>query len=423
MNVCSPEFVLGLLLLAAVLFWLPAGRWRRGVLAACNFSFIAVLIPNATSWIVLAVFLLSGYLIVLLIRRAGVTGGARTIALTAYFALLLAAFIILKQYDFVDFLIRPGTVSRWVSIVGLSYMLFRQIHFVVDSVQEQIPDPSLWTYLNYQLDLFTLYAGPIERYQDFIKSWGSTRPVLKDAHAQRMAYGRVLVGVLKVGLIGAGCLDLANRSTVNQPHADNVRDLLKFGTLFYLYPAYIYFNFSGYCDIVIGGASLVGIKLSENFNRPFFARNAIDFWNRWHMTLTRWIRDYIFTPLYKNGVERWPRHAQGLSYFSLFFALFLAGIWHGSSWNFVVFGALHGCGVAVTKMWEEAIIRRKGRPGLRRYLASRRIRWTATAVTFNFVCFTMLFFPPDLRGRTAFLRRFIFERTAVTTGSANGLAR
>jgi D-alanyl-lipoteichoic acid acyltransferase DltB (MBOAT superfamily) len=423
MSVCSLGFFLGVLALAAVLFWLPAGSWRRGLLAACNAGFLALLIPNIASWVVLAAFLLSGWLVAVRVRSRAMSDRARTTVLTAYFVALLAVFLVLKQYSFLDWLIRPGAISARVSVVGLSYILFRQIHFIVDSAQEQITDHSLWTYLNYQLNLFTLYAGPIERHQDFLNSWASTRPILPDAHARRLAYARVLVGVVKVGFIGAVCLDYANRATVKQPHIDNVRDILKFATLFYLYPAYVYFNFAGYCDIVIGGASLAGIGLSENFNRPFLARNMLDYWNRWHMTLTRWIRDYIFTPLYKAGVERWPRHGRGLSYFSLFIALFLAGVWHGSSWNFVVFGALHGCGVAVTKMWEEAIIKRRGRPGLKRYLASRPIRWVATVVTVNFVCVTMLFFPPGLRDRATFLRRFVFERTTLPAGTTSEVAR
>lgn len=224
-----------------------------------------------------------------------------------------------------------------------------------------------------------------------------------------MAYGRVLIGMLKVALVGAFFMHVSDRFSQTQLHANKPTDVLKFAAIFYCYPAYIYFNFAGYCDIVIAGAALCGMVLPENFNHPWLARNPIDFWTRWHMTLTHLIRDYLFTPLYKNIVQRRPALARQASYGCYFVAPFLAGVWHGSSWNFVVFGLLHGMGVSVAKMWEESIIRRRKRAGLREYLKSPKIRVAAVVATFHFICFTFLFFPPDLRWKINFLRRFIWD--------------
>jgi len=169
-----------------------------------------------------------------------------------------------------------------------------------------------------------------------------------------------------------------------------------FIVMFYAFPAYLYFNFSGYCDIVIGGARLIGLKMPENFDRPYIARNMLDYWNRFHRTLSHWIRDYIFMPLYKYTVTRHPTKAEPWSIVFLFVALFLAGVWHGSTLNWVVFGALNGLGVAVVKLWEYILVQWRGRAGLREYLQSRWIRVLAIAVNFNFACLTIMFFPGDM---------------------------
>ena len=105
----------------------------------------------------------------------------------------------------------------------------------------------------------------------------------------------------------------------------------------YFFPLYLYLNFSGYCDIVIAGASLLGMKLPENFDHPYLARNVIDFWTRFHRTLGFWIRDYLFLPLYKSVAERWPKQAESYAFLCYFVAFFFAGIWHGPTGNFVIY--------------------------------------------------------------------------------------
>ena len=162
---------------------------------------------------------------------------------------------------------------------------------------------------------------------------------------------------------------------------------------------------------MIASASLVGIRLPENFNHPYLARNPIDFWTRWHMSLTNWIRDYVFTPTYKKGVENNIMSPQRWSYVCFFIALFLAGVWHGSTWNFVIFGFLHGCGVSVAKMWEQHIIRKRGRAGMKSYMKSLPVHAISVIGTFNFVCFTLLFFPTNLAERAHFLWHFAIGRS------------
>jgi D-alanyl-lipoteichoic acid acyltransferase DltB (MBOAT superfamily) len=330
---------------------------------------------------VLIAFVLSGY------------GAARVLArrpsgtlLALYIVALTAAFIVLKRYAFLKLIGGDSLLAMGVDLVGLSFIFFRQIHYVVDAKEGEIPQIDLWGYLVYQLNPFTLFAGPIHRYQPFHEDWGALTPRFADAHELRMALLRILVGVIKVTIIAEIALHYATPPPFHGRGAYVMQ--------FYLYPLYVYFNFAGYCDIVIAGASLVGIRLPENFDKPYLSRNMIDYWNRWHRSLSFWIRDYIFTPLYMAIARVKPAAAPNLAYLCYFVALFLAGVWHGATWNFVVFGLLNGIGVSAAKVWENIIIARSGRKGLRAYLASAPVLWAARFGTLHFVCLTMVFLRP-----------------------------
>lgn len=407
MSVTSLEFVTGLCVLAAVWPLLPGPGARRLLLAGCNAVFVATLVPDVVSLFAMAGFLLSGYGVSLWVR----TRPTATRLVGWYFAILVATFLYLQRYAFLNLVLPTDIVRHSISVVGLSYMLFRQIHFVVDSLQGQIPHVTVWAYLNYQLNLFGLLAGPIQRFQDFVGFW--TNPAstgFSGRHELLVTYARIFLGVIK--LAGLSVLfhfayeQFSERLV--QVHSVGFRPgwlwvMFHFGVTFYAYPAHVYCNFSGYCDIVIGGARLIGLRMPENFDRPYLARNMIDYWNRWHKSLSFWIRDYIFTPLYKAIAYRWPRQASALAFLCYFVALLLAGVWHGSTWNWVVFGVLNGIGVSAAKLWENHLIKRGGRAGLNRYLRSPAIRRCAVFCNINFACVTILFFPADLEHSLAII--------------------
>jgi D-alanyl-lipoteichoic acid acyltransferase DltB (MBOAT superfamily) len=290
--------------------------------------------------------------------------------------------------------------------VGLSFIFFRQIHFVVDVRQGEIRDVDLWAYLVYQLNPFTLLAGPIQRFQRFYEDWGSLAPLPKDGHEVRMAIFRILVGVIKVSAIADIAFWIAYHPPASMP-------ALQYPILLYFFAAYVYFNFAGYCDIVIAGASLVGLRVPENFDKPYLARNMIDFWTRWHRTLSFWIRDYIFTPLYMTIARSQPALAPKVAFLCYFVALFLAGVWHGASWNFVIFGLLNGLGVSAAKLWENIIIARFGRQALKTYLANQPIKWAARIATLHFVCLTMVFLRPGSAGTLGDLLGPLLARLGV----------
>jgi D-alanyl-lipoteichoic acid acyltransferase DltB (MBOAT superfamily) len=158
----------------------------------------------------------------------------------------------------------------------------------------------------------------------------------------------------------------------------------------YGYAVQIYADFSGYTDIAIGVALLLGFRFPENFNAPYTARSLQDFWRRWHMTLSRWLRDYLYIPLGGSwGTER-------ETYRNIVITMVLGGLWHGAAWTFVLWGALHGVGQAV------GYARRNRRVGAHRATIPeehRRRQWLAT---FHLVCLGWVFFRADSVG-TAFL--------------------
>jgi D-alanyl-lipoteichoic acid acyltransferase DltB (MBOAT superfamily) len=397
MSICSIEWVASLLVLSAFFFSLPNRFQRQIVLAFCNVVFLTTQMPDWAAWVTLAVFVLSGYGVARIVMAH-----PRRIILVGYLVLLIAAFLVLKRYVFIKVLLPEALFRRAVATVGLSYMLFRQIQVVVDAFQGQVQELTLWNYVNYQINLFGFVAGPIQRYQEFCRSWVDLGPILTDAESILHAYLRIFLGVLKITLVAGLCLSLFEScslvlgdaaTTQRESHGKRILQLLE---LFYSYPLYIYFNFSGYCDMVIAGAALVGLRMPENFIRPYLSRNMIEFWTRWHRTLGLWIRDYVFTPMYKAIASRWPARAASCAFLCYFVAFFLAGVWHGSTWNCVVYGFLNGLGLAVTKLWENHLIKKHGRPWFRSYLQNPAIRVAAIVTTLNFVCLTIFFFASDL---------------------------
>jgi alginate O-acetyltransferase complex protein AlgI len=409
MSVISFQFVLSALAMAGIFFHLPGTVARRFALCVCNGIFLCWVLPNGASWLAMGTFVLSGYVMARLLRAKP---SARILGV--YLALLVAAFMVLKKYVMLEPLLPAAVWTYPIVVTGLSYVLFRQIHFLVDVLQQQIEHFTFWSYLNYQANLFGFLSGPIQRYQEFEATWKNWTPLLNTQAEVLLAFFRLFVGICKVGL-SAWIFDLFDREriyftrAVAPIHFGPVHVLAKFLILFYSYPIYLYLNFSGYCDVVIAAAILIGIRMPENFDRPYLSRNIIDFWTRFHRTLGFWIRDYLFTPLYKAAATRWNERAAALVYPCYFVAFLLAGIWHGSTTNFVVFGVLHGCGASGAKLWESAVVRRTGRKGLKQYLASRPVRIIAIVLTLNFVCLTMLFFPHDL-GTTRTILSTFFRR-------------
>jgi alginate O-acetyltransferase complex protein AlgI len=395
-SVSSLEYLVALCLFTALFFRLSGRRARQFAFAIAGVGFFASHVVDPRSMLTIVVFLLSGYGCAQLLLRCPAHR-----LLACYLVLLVSSFAYVKQYVFLAPFISQRLIDIHLDLVGLSYMLFRQIHFLVDVLQGQIEQPSLWCYLNYQLNPFTLLAGPIERYQDFEDYWANPAPLFAERHDLLKVYVRILLGIIKIVVVAEafrGGYDrfLTELDAPGTLSPSGWNAVAKLALMLYCFLFYLYMNFSGYCDVVIAAASLLGLRLPENFNYPFVARNILDYWSRWHITLGLWIRDYLFTPFYKAAVERFPAHGKAMAVLGYFLAFSLAGVWHGSTWNFLAYGLLHGAGASAAKFWENLIIARKGRPGLRNYLKSRTIRALAVFCTFHYACFSLLVFTLDL---------------------------
>jgi D-alanyl-lipoteichoic acid acyltransferase DltB (MBOAT superfamily) len=387
MSVCSLGF-LALCVAVVIVFHLASGRLlRQIILAAANATFLISQVPNLRSWGFFAVVLVATYL-----ALAAVRAFRRGIIVAAAIGLVLVSFLYIKRYEY--FATWVPVPMEWdlvlypVELVGQSYMFFKLIHMFVDEWQGQLAPFNLWSYLNYQLSFFALTAGPIQRYNDFLRSWNEMDLRPRESREALLLWTRILAGMIKISVLGAWALTEFKRAAV-PPGPRNLSEVL---VCFYVYPAYLYFNFSGYTDMMLGAGGLLGFKLPENFNRPYLARNVLDFWDRWHISVSHWIRDYVFMTSYKVAASQFPRAARYWSYALLFLALFLAGVWHGTTEGFVWFGALNGLGAAVTRAYGDSLRAMLGGAGLKAYLRNRAIQWIAVIVTLHYVGFCFLFF-------------------------------
>jgi D-alanyl-lipoteichoic acid acyltransferase DltB (MBOAT superfamily) len=398
MNVCSIPYIAFCAVLAVAFHVLPGKTGRRLFLTAANIGFVVPWVPNVASGLVLALFIAATYGAIRLAR-------ARPPRWVGFLVLAVAvgAFVVLKRYAFLEWVMPDDLLNHGIVVVGLSYMLFKFVHVFVDMQQGQIERFGFLSYANYQLAFFTLLAGPIQRYPEFHAYWEDMDVSPREERNTWLCWSRTLTGMVKMGALAPLVWDAFDRSAWHLNEQPAVRTVWWFLVCLYSYPIYLYLNFSGYTDVAIGSAGLLGFRLPENFNRPYLARNINDFWNRWHMTLTHWIRDYLFMTGYKAVAQRRPRWSKVAGYFFLFLALFLAGCWHGSTSGFAVFGMLQGLGAALGQAYGDALKSYLGRPGYHRYQRSRLIECTAIVLTFHYVCFTMLFFSSGVGGALGIL--------------------
>jgi alginate O-acetyltransferase complex protein AlgI len=235
--------------------------------------------------------------------------------------------------------LRPLKVPAILLPLGISFFTFHKISYKVDVYRgETKAQRSPLTLALYILFFPQLIAGPIVRYHD-IADQLAHRPFELPLFVQGIR--RILIGVAKKVIIANGMATLAD-SIFTIPNAN-----LGFGVSWLgiaCFTLQIYFDFSGYSDMAIGLAQLFGFRFLENFDHPYASRSVTEFWRRWHISLSRWFRDYLYIPLGGN------RHGNGRTYFNLVTVFFLCGLWHGASWEFVVWGLFHGAFLIVERV-------------------------------------------------------------------------
>jgi alginate O-acetyltransferase complex protein AlgI len=349
-----------LLLVSSYVFYLSAGPWY------------AVLIGGATvaAWAL-------GLALARSPRRALLTVG------------IVALLAVLGYYKYAAFL--SAQAQALVGMLGLhvrlpsprpelplaiSFFTFELISYLVDVYRGDVAERSLWRFALYVAYYPHLIAGPIVRASELLPSLRE----LPRFDGRQFSEGMnvMLLGYFKKTVLADNLAPAADAVFANPgahpPHA------VWLGVI--AYSGQIYCDFSGYTDIARGASMTLGLPLPDNFDWPYLSTSITEFWRRWHMTLSRWLRDYLYISL---GGNRQGTLAQ---YRNLFLTMLLGGLWHGASWNFVAWGALHGALLALHKLW---MSRTSGIAGLTRLRTS--LPWKALSLVTTFALVTLAWVP------------------------------
>ncbi len=298
---------------------------------------------------------------------------------------------------------------RLVLPFGISFFTFETMSYTIDVYRREIrPAERYLDYLLFVSFFPHLVAGPIVRPSSMLPQLAAL-PRASDA-MKAEGLSLIATGLLKKIVVGDTLgLNLVNRVFENPERYSAVEVLIGV----YAYAIKIYADFSGYSDVAIGSAKLFGYELPHNFDAPYQSTSLQEFWRRWHISLSSWLRDYLYVPLGGNRGSTWK------TYRNLMLTMVLGGLWHGASWNFVIWGALHGGALALGRAWSGL----HGRGG--KAPKTRSPLWHALALvlTFHFVCFAWIFFrAPTFAHATLVLGRIATLTTSTPNLSARVLA-
>ena len=244
--------------------------------------------------------------------------------------------------------VQPVVVPRVLLPIGISFFTFHAISYVIDVYRRDATAQKSPVHAALYLLLFPqLIAGPIIRYRDIADQLASRRVTIDDF---AIGVHRFVIGLAKKVLI-ANIVAAPADQIFGMPAAQLSPAHAWLGIVCYTFQ--IYFDFSGYSDMAIGLGRVFGFRFPENFRWPYIAASVQDFWRRWHLSLSTWFRDYLYSPLGGNRVSR------GRQYRNLVTVFFLCGLWHGASWNFVIWGLWHGMFLVIERIVHQSTIRNK----------------------------------------------------------------
>jgi alginate O-acetyltransferase complex protein AlgI len=342
------------------------------------------------------------YLIGLLLMTQRLRALPRRAVLAAGVSCDLLVLGIFKYAGFVaanlDALFSTGFTVNLLLPVGISFYTFTQIAFLVDAYRGKVAHYTWPHYALFVTYFPHLIAGPILHHQDMIPQFEAASSKRPNPHL--ILCGLIIfgVGLFKKTALADGIQPLV--SLAFGPVTPSF-DQAWIGALAYTFQ--LYFDFSGYSDMAIGISLMFGIFLPLNFNSPYKARNIIDFWRRWHMTLSQFLRDYLYIPL--GGNRRGPT----LRYVNLMVTMGLGGLWHGAAWTFVIWGALHGIYLCINHAWVNH------GPGIAPRF--KRVADTAAfALTFLAVVVAWVFFRADSVTSALFVLSKMADPTQIALG-------
>ena len=283
---------------------------------------------------------------------------------------------LLGYFKYTDFFIENFNLATSSNIellnlalpLAISFFTFQQVSYLVDSYRQETKE---YDFLNYALFVTffpQLIAGPIVHHKEMMPQFANSRNMVKNYKNIALGLFIFSIGLFKKVVIAdifaiwaTDGFDTATTLNIFEAWATSLS-----------YTFQLYFDFSGYTDMAIGLALLFNIKLPINFNSPYKATDIQDFWRRWHITLSRFLRDYIYIPLGGN------RKGEGRTYINIMATFIIGGIWHGAGWTFVFWGFLHGAALAIHRAWSS--------------LGIKLWTWLAWLITFNFINISWVFF-------------------------------
>jgi membrane protein involved in D-alanine export len=293
----------------------------------------------------------------------------------------------------------PAAGWKPLEWAGISYMMFRLVLFGFEVRSGAIVAPGFCRFLAYCFYLPTAFVGPISPFHLFTKLESRKRLSTDDLLE---GIGRIVFGYFQYRVVAP----ILNRVSFHGHWMDGN----EYGIGFFVVSCsasflYLYFNFCGFCDIAMGTSRLLGVPVMENFDRPFLAVNVKEFWNRWHISLSSFMRDLVFTPLSKFLTRWWgPSNVSHAVAATIFVVFTLIGIWHGASVNYLLFGLMHGAGV-VWNHYQAIWLKKKLGKKYKSYTTDWRVRWTSRGLTFLYVSLSFFLFENDLTSIQSILSR------------------
>jgi D-alanyl-lipoteichoic acid acyltransferase DltB (MBOAT superfamily) len=291
--------------------------------------------------------------------------------------------------------------------IGLSFHTFQSLSYVIEVYRgNQKAEKHFGIYALYVMFYPQLVAGPIERPQNMLHQFHEKHNFDYD----NVSYGlkKMLWGYFKKVVIADRLAIYVNAIYNNQSHHNGTS--LAVAAIFFTFQ--VYCDFSGYSDIAIGSARVMGFKLMTNFNRPFFSKSISEFWRRWHISLSTWFNDYLFTPL----VVALRESGKFAVVFALLITFFISGLWHGAGWTFIVYGLLHGLAIVyefLTRKWRKKLFKKS--PTVLTEIIS-------IISTFTFASFAFIFFRANtFADALSIINKILFDRGKLFIAEHNWL--
>jgi D-alanyl-lipoteichoic acid acyltransferase DltB (MBOAT superfamily) len=293
-------------------------------------------------------------------------------------------------------------VGQIILPLGVSFITFQKIAYLVDASQGKTREYNFLHFCLFVTFFPQLIAGPIVHHRDVMPQFAN-RAINRFRH-EHLAVGLSIffIGLFKKTVIADSLAHFAT-PVFGAAASGTVLTLFEAWTGALAYTFQLYFDFSGYSDMAIGLARLFGVKLPLNFHSPYKATSIIDFWRRWHMTLSRFLRDYLYFPLGGN------RRGELRRYLNLFITMLLGGLWHGAAWTFVAWGGLHGLYLLINHAWR-ALLQRLGLTGITRF---RGYTVVAGLLTFVAVVVGWVFFRAQDTGSATSMLNSMFGANGI----------